>query len=376
MDSSGNALQYEVIILGGGLAGLSLAIQLSLSGKRVLLFEKGSYPRHKVCGEYLSKESLPFLEKLNIQIPYGQLPQITKVRISAPDGGEVCSGLDMGGMGISRYLLDNLLYQKALECGVEIMTGSTIERYEKKEGRFIMSHENRVFETEVLVSAFGRYTPGGFFKSRIRNNWIGVKYHIEILHNRDEIVLHNFNGGYCGMSAIEGGKSCLCYLVHRKVMKRYKGNIPKVEEQVLMRNPHLRNIFSKAKFLLDKPEVISNINFFSKHPVYDGVFYIGDAAGSIAPLSGNGMSNAFRSSYLLNGILNRYFEGNYSIKKAQEEYEMQWLQNFLGRISFGRKIQYLLCKERICSSSITVLKWFPFLMRYIIRNTHGEIFYK
>ena len=57
-----NEQPYDVAIIGGGLAGLSLAIQCASQNVSVVLFEKETYPYHKVCGEYISLESQPFLE--------------------------------------------------------------------------------------------------------------------------------------------------------------------------------------------------------------------------------------------------------------------------------------------------------------------------
>jgi flavin-dependent dehydrogenase len=62
-----NKNSYQVSVIGGGLAGLTLAIQLVDAGYSCVLFEKNSYPFHKVCGEYISMESWSFFGKIGVK---------------------------------------------------------------------------------------------------------------------------------------------------------------------------------------------------------------------------------------------------------------------------------------------------------------------
>ena len=112
---------YDTAIIGGGLAGLSVAIELASSGHKVLLLEKEAYPYHKVCGEYISMESKPFLQHLGIPFESLQLPIINKLIVSAPNGNLLQQPLSLGGFGISRYKLDDMLKEIALQKGVTIL---------------------------------------------------------------------------------------------------------------------------------------------------------------------------------------------------------------------------------------------------------------
>ena len=111
---------YDVAIIGGGLAGLSLSILLSRSGFHVVLFEKESYPFHRVCGEYISMESWNFIIELGLDLELMALPMITTLNVSSPNGNMATHRLDLGGFGISRFLLDNELYRIAVKSGVEV----------------------------------------------------------------------------------------------------------------------------------------------------------------------------------------------------------------------------------------------------------------
>ncbi|MCH5683888.1 NAD(P)-binding protein [Niabella sp. W65] len=104
---------YDIGIAGGGLAGVTAAIQLRKKGYAVALWEKNKYPFHRVCGEYISKESWNYLQSCGIDLPALELPEINKLEVSAPNGALLKSRLDLGGFGISRYRLDYLLYEEA-----------------------------------------------------------------------------------------------------------------------------------------------------------------------------------------------------------------------------------------------------------------------
>src|ERR1051325_2302294 len=94
---------YDVGIVGGGLAGLALSIQLAKAGYEVILFEKEKYPFHKVCGEYISMESWDFLKSLGLPLDEMNLPRVRNLIVTSPNGKKVESILAPGGFGISRY---------------------------------------------------------------------------------------------------------------------------------------------------------------------------------------------------------------------------------------------------------------------------------
>ena len=112
---------FDVIIVGGGLAGLTSAIHLSKLKKKVLLIEKNAYPKHKVCGEYISNEVLLYLNSLGIDPINKGAKQISKVHISTVKSNLIKGELPLGGFGMSRYFLDSLLFRKAQDNGVIIL---------------------------------------------------------------------------------------------------------------------------------------------------------------------------------------------------------------------------------------------------------------
>src|SRR6188768_2698957 len=119
--------KYDTCIIGGGLAGLALSIQLAKLGYTVALFEKEQYPFHKVCGEYISLESWDFIERLGLPLRDMNLPIRKKLIVSAPDGTSLHEQLPLGGFGISRYRIDNELKNIARREGVIILENCKTE---------------------------------------------------------------------------------------------------------------------------------------------------------------------------------------------------------------------------------------------------------
>ena len=116
----------NVIIIGGGLGGLLSSIQLARAGVPCTLIEKNNYPFHRVCGEYISREAIPFLQSLDIFPHHFHPPHIDTFQLSSTDGHHCTLPLDMGGFGISRYSFDYFLYQHAVAAGVRFLLNTSV----------------------------------------------------------------------------------------------------------------------------------------------------------------------------------------------------------------------------------------------------------
>ena len=289
---------FDVIIVGGGLAGLSSAIHLSKADLSILLIEKNDYPKHKVCGEYVSNEVLPYLEFLNIDVFKLGAKKINKFQLSTIKSKLISAILPMGGFGISRYCLDDALVKKAIENKVEILQGA-VENIEFYDEIFSVETKNKkTYQSKIVIGAFGKRSNLDIQLKRqfitSKSPYLAVKTHVKGHFPEDLVALHNFEGGYCGVSKIENDHINLCYITNYKQFKKYK-NIEEFEEKVLFKNHFLKNIFSQTTPVFEKPLTISQISFEEKKPIENHIIMCGDTAALIHPLCGNGMSMAFKS---------------------------------------------------------------------------------
>jgi flavin-dependent dehydrogenase len=373
---------FDAIIIGGGLAGLTSAIMLARNAKKVLLIEKKSYPHHRVCGEYISNEVLPFLRSFGFDpFKYGAMP-INKLRISTPAGKNISLPLDMGGFGLSRYVMDYSLSQIAQQCGAYLLTKTKVTDIAFDNATFtVKTNNNDTFSAGIVIGSFGKRDTLDKQLSRTftlsHTGYLGVKYHIKTDYPIDEIGLDNFEGGYCGISRVEEGKYNLCYLFHRKKQAQFK-TIPDIEENILFRNPVLSNIFHNSEFLFPKPEVINDFSFSPKSLVENHILMCGDSAGLITPLCGNGMSMAIHSAKLLcdliiqSGVLDTNVITTLQREHLERVYKVEWQKNFSKRLFWGRTIQKIFGNSKVTGIGVKSIHAIPPLERWLIAKTHGD----
>ena len=374
--------EFDIAIIGGGLAGLSLSIQCANAGYSALLFEKETYPFHKVCGEYISNESFPFLEKLGVPLTIWELPSITDLNISAPNGSSYQFALPLGGFGVSRFKLDECLYQLAVSKGVTVLTSTKVQDINFTLNRFEIITDTGSYQSNIAAGSFGKRSnldihlsrPFAKAKPNALNNFIGVKYHIRYPHPTNQIALHNFENGYCGISEVENGECCLCYLTTADNLKKSGNNIRVMEEKILSKNPFLKHIFNNAEFLYQKPLTISQISFQKKSQIENHLLCIGDAAGMITPLCGNGMSIALHGSKIAFQNIDYYFKNKQNRAVLESAFEKQWQKQFANRIFVGRTIQRLFGNDRVTNLFLQSMQYFPMLSKKLIKATHGNPF--
>ncbi len=368
---------YELVIIGGGLAGLSLSIDLKKRGYNVLVIEKGQYPRHKVCGEYISMESHRYLQSICPGLSAYNLPSITHFKLTASGSKEFNTPLDLGGFGISRYLLEELLFKEAEKLGVVFMFNTKAQdiRWDSDANHYAIKTNGTTINTSLICNATGRNSNlKNTATKKIGTNYVGVKYHVKIPRNSKLIEIHNFPGGYCGISNIEDDKSCICYIVNAKYLKQVKNSIPELERTVLFRNNNLEKIFTTAEFILKEPVTVSGIQFAIKKPVTEEAFFLGDSAGSMAPIIGNGMSMSFRSASALAKYIDQYFSKQITKQQLIENYTQFWNHEFSTRIRLSRSLQHLSESSFLTKRTIALFNLFPALAKGVIKQTHGKPF--
>lgn len=369
----------RIIIVGGGLAGLINAILLARKGLTVRLLEKKQYPFHKVCGEYISNEVVPFLKREQLYPQHLQPSKLTRFQFSSISGKSHEMPLDFGGFGVSRYALDHFLAEKARQEGAEVLERETVINVSFQDDVFqVETASGKRFEADFVIGAYGKSASLDRKLERQftlkRSPFIGVKYHIKTDFPRDKIALHNFEGGYCGISAVEDERYNMCYLGSRASLRKY-GSIAEMEANTVKRNPFLKELYENSDFLFDKPEVINEFSFRPKSAVENHILMSGDTAGLITPLCGNGMAMAIHSAKILSEtILKHLDKGNDRRHLIEAEYTRIWNQTFKRRLAVGRQTQRLFGSKFSSEIAVALMKNSGWIACKIMKGTHGEEF--
>lgn len=367
----------QVIIVGGGLAGLISAIQLSKEGIETVLIEKQTYPKHKVCGEYISNEVLPYLRYLGFDpFEYGA-KKITKLSFTTYNGSSFNTTLPLGGFGISRYCMDRELANIAVATGVQLINDN-VNNISFSEDKFKTKTSTRKqYTSDIVIGAHGkRSNIDGKLSRSFMNTaspFLAVKAHYSGDFPDNEVSLHTFPGGYCGLSKVETGHINVCYITDYQSFKKYK-NIQDFQEVVVSKNEQLKEIFSSFSMVFEKPLTISQVSFAKKNPVEQHIMMSGDSAGMIHPLAGNGMSMAVRSAQLVSQKIIDYFNGKIKTRdELESRYAYEWNKEFKNRLNAGHVIAKIFRSNRMTESLISITNTFPSILPYVIKRTHGKI---
>lgn len=366
----------EITIIGGGLAGLTAAIHLSKIGLEVTLIEKNEYPKHKVCGEYISNEIIPYLEWLSINISDLNPTKISKLDFSTADGERIQCDLPLGGFGVSRYALDDFLYKKAVDNGCKIIKDTVIDVVFDNNIFSISTSNYGTITSNLVIGAFGKRSNidqklNRYFVKK-KSHWLAVKAHYSGNFANDLVGLHNFEGGYCGVSKVEDNAINICYLANYASFKKYK-NIQDFQNQIVVKNPNLKMILTECKMLFEAPLTISQVSFDKKATVENHILMIGDTAGLIHPLCGNGMAMAIHSAKIVSELIAKFYNKEIQSRNQLEKlYAKEWNFNFKSRLRFGRFLSFILQKQKLSIILLNIMIKFPSLLPIIIKRTHGK----
>lgn len=351
---------HDVAVIGAGPAGSVAAALLARRGLDVVLIDRDTFPRDKVCGEFLSYDALPVLDLLGMSHFPDSIaaPSIVRCRIYA--GRQVRElELPRAARGISRIALDAALVERAATEGAKIFISTTVNRIE---GNAVAAHpvgnrrpasvqtiecirgdERFDLRARAVVGAWGRWGRldrqlGRPFATDRSHRHFGFKRHF-----RDDgfdssvIELHSFRRGYLGVSAVDGGRVNVCGLVHASRIATLKGGWVGFSEELGRENDLLRQRFASpphGDFLSSDP-VIFRAKEMSRGPL----FFAGDAAGLLDPLTGNGMAMAMHAGVLVAVHLPEALNGQRS-----GSYEARYEMLFAPRVRWSRRAAYLLSR--------------------------------
>ena len=326
---SGN---LPITIVGGGLAGLTLGIALRRRDVPVTICEAGSYPRQRVCGEFVCGRGLEVLRDLGLEALFlaAGAREARTVAFHTSDRAYPPMSLPRPALCLSRFVMDELLAKQFRELGGLLREGERVRLAALGPG---------------WVRATGRRiaSPASGMK------WIGLKAHVRNARLVADLEMHFVPDGYVGLCRLDAAEVNVCGLF------ALSGPAPQLASrwQEFLRGPAgsiLRQRLSGAEFDPESFHAVSSLNLRSASAAQTDDWCVGDALTMIPPVTGNGMSMAFESA-------------RYAVEPcvAYSHDELAWEA---ARLTFGRS----------CDAGFAArLRWATWLQNILMQRGSREL---
>lgn len=354
------------LVIGGGLAGSMVGLRLAAAGRDVTILERERSAHHKVCGEFLSREAVEYLELTGVN-PIGLGAQAIRfVRLTSKQR-VVEATLPFTALSLSRRVLDDALLTRAAHEGCKVERGAFVEKLTTVDGQWqAQLRGGQSWCAPTVFLANGKHDLHGLErKPGPHGDLIGFKLHWRLASLQTEALrefmeLFLFPGGYGGLSLVEGDVANFCLVVRRSAL-RTKGGWPALLWAIQDDNPHIALRLRGAAPLWERPLAVSPIPYGYLAGRPNGLWCVGDQAAVIPSFTGDGMSIALHSATLASEM---YLAG-----ESADHYHQQ----MRGHLSRSMSLAKCLSRVMVSGFGRTLapigLSIFPGAIDWIARST-------
>jgi len=356
--------EYDLAIVGGGPAGSAAAITAARNRASVVMFDSSEFPRQKVCGEFVSAESLGVLRDiLQEHERAGEIlrdaPMIARARIFA-SGHAAETVIQPAGLSIPRTVLDLLLWERAQRAGVcghskcEVLSLSGL-------GPFTVTTAQGEFSAKAVILCTGRWSRFSDSASLPAGpKWIGIKAHYREPRPAASTDLYFFDHGYCGVQPVASETVNVCALV--------RSDSATTLEAVFQHSAELQARAAEWE-RVTSPVTTAPVVYRTPTCLDDNMLLAGDAAGFIDPFAGDGISLALRSGKAAAECLGAFLAGEASLSVACGKYEAAYRQQFAPLIAASSRVRTLISLPEIARLVVLQALRIPGVLPYVIRKT-------
>jgi flavin-dependent dehydrogenase len=355
------AAQYDLVIVGAGPAGSACAITAARAGVKVLLLEKDRFPRQKVCGEFVSSESLGLLQGL---LPDGRFrlsPQVVSSHIFL-DNKFLTLPVSPAAQSIPRFNLDAALFEAAQRAGVATREDVAVGDVRHNEIFHVTTAENS-YAARAVINATGRWSKLTQFDVAGKDKWLGLKAHFTEASPPPSVDLYFFAGGYCGVTPVGADSVNACAMVRAEVAHTL--------EEVFARESHLYER-SRSWRPLFSTVITSPLYFREPETESDGMLLAGDAAGFIDPFAGDGISLALQSGTLAAQSIVPFLRGTCSLEQAHRQYKAAYRKRFLPAFRNAARLRIALAAPKWIRGAALTLAGVPGVGKILVRGTRAR----
>jgi flavin-dependent dehydrogenase len=369
----------DVLVIGGGPAGAACALRLARAGCSVAVLEKTRFPRGKVCGEFIAPSGVAELRSLGIDLDGLRARQIRRLALWTDDA-TLEAPLPSPARSLAREKLDCLLLERAVACGASVYQPAAAHDLQRTAEGFVCTasapHGGARVEiaARVVVAAHGSWLTGALPTQAPRTradaaDLFGFKAHFSGCELAGEIALVPFDGGYGGALDLGGGRGTFACCVRRDRIGALRAARPQspageaIFRAALERAPALRAALGHAR--RDGAWLAAGPLRPGMRGVYrDGVFAIGNAAGEVHPMIGEGISLALRSARLLSAELIPALDAGWSSARVARSYARAWRRTFLPTLLAARAFAAIAMRPRAAAMAGTLLGRAPRLITF------------
>jgi flavin-dependent dehydrogenase len=389
-----DAANYDAVIVGAGLAGAGMAAALAGRGWRVLLLERDRFPRHKVCGEFLSPEAQQSMRTLGVHAAVAGLSPVplSGAAITTTRGSTVALELPAPAWGLSRYALDGGLAAAVCAAGGEVWEGATVTGARRAgdtttvEVRRGAGPQARTLTVagRALIMACGRHSLGGLpphnnAAGDARRGWrhcAGLKIHYEGVEMPPRTELYLFPGGYVGINPVEGGRANVCLLITYAALQELGKDLRCILAAAAARHPLFAQRLANAHPRAESECAVAPVDTQRPPAPWDAALdapCLGDTAAMIPPLAGDGMAMALRSAELCLAGADAYLRGEIRRTDWARSYVGAWQAEFGGRLKLGQALQSALTTPALGDVLGSLGGRLPFAARWLLEATRGRM---
>ena len=331
----------DALVLGGGLAGSMVALELARAGRQPVVLERTKSAHHKVCGEFLSGEAIHYLARHNVNPAALGAVRLHAVRLVLRKA-IIEDTLPFPAYSLTRSLLDEALLLRAASAGVDVQRNCTVESVQQEEGAWCASvRDGRCFRSKHAFLATGKHDLRGWPRpAGTHRGLVAFKMYYRLTPQQhaalgDAIELILFPGGYAGLQPVEGGRVNLCLLITGKCLKGAGSSWAGVSSHLMRHSPHLAARLDRATPLLDAPLTAAHIPYGHVQATSpNGLWYVGDQAAVIPSFCGDGMAIALHSGAV---AAQHFLQGDRS-----ETYQLQLRAQLRRRLALATRLSQVL----------------------------------
>jgi menaquinone-9 beta-reductase len=364
--------EFDAVIVGGGPAGASLAIRLATAGLKIAIVDKASFPRDKLCGEFISSECVDHFEELGVrsEMENAGARAIERTVFYSASGKTLefpSTWFSPGrpALGLSRAQMDAVLISGASRSGAAVFEKTRISRLVRDGDRAIglIGRSENGTETAIsgrlIVDATGRAIALSRLAAvgaqpQLKATQVAFKAHVTGAHvPATDCEIYAYRGGYGGCVSVEGHRQNICFIVEAADARRLQSDPVTVLHEVVFKNKRAREALSGIRPLSPWLAVpIARYGRASLTPA-KGLISVGDAASFIDPFTGSGMLIALESAKVAATVITEWFEnGAVDFSAVQTAYHNGYGAAFGRRL---RAVSFIRLASRVPMASEAVI---------------------